>query len=242
MLRLVSASAVIGVLLAGCQSVELPTQKGMGNIHGRVAARPHKDYVAKAKAKSDAKIRGDYDTTDDGSLVYNATMVNYDELDEVYVGVIGANRKLGSVHAVKGGDDGFTPSSVALAVGDVIRINNAASRPLTFFLAGISSDTFDELPVLAPGASGDIKVTSPGRFELAADEDERISAEVMARPGMAVQRLSSGGHYVFRNLKPGTYKLIFWYWRLGSVEREVVVAADRSVEVSATLAVDTVVR
>jgi hypothetical protein len=229
MLRLVSAIAVIGVLLAGCQSVELPTQKGMGNIHGRVTARPHKDYVAKAKAKSDAKIRGDYDTTEDGSLVYNATMVNYDELDDVYVGLIGANRKPGSVHALKAEDDGFTPSSVALAVGDFLRITNAASRPLTFFLAGISSDAFDELPALAPGASGEIKITSSGGFELAADEDERISAAILARLGMQVQRISSGAHYKFINLKPGEYRMLFWYWRLlGTVERKVVVAADRS--------------
>ena len=238
----ISAIWLGAILLAGCQSAQMPTQKGFGNIYGTVTARSHKAIVAKAEAVAAGKVSGQYETLADGRMAYNATMVNYNELDEIYVGVIGATSKRGTIHDLRADDNGFTPRSVALATGDILHITNGTQRPLTFFLAGTTSDTFDELPVLGPGASGNIAVTSSGDFELAADEDERISALILSRPGMAVKRISSGSDDLFENLKPGNYRMVFWFWRLGEKQRQITVIANKSVKLSETLAVDTLVR
>lgn len=239
--KLAFAASLAAILIGGCQTIQVQPQKGLGNIYGTVSVRSHKAIIAKAETAT-GNVAGDYETTDDGKLVYTKTMVNYDDLDEIYVGIIGANSKRGMIHNLKASDRGIIPRSIALATGDVIRITNGSSKPLTFFLAGLTSDAFDELPPLAPGASGNLTVGSSGEFELGTDEDERVTAAVLVRPGMAVKRISSGSSYLFKNLKPGRYRMLFWYWRLGIMERRVSVKADQSTKQSATLAVDTLVR
>jgi len=240
--KLISGALLAALFLSGCQTVPLPTKKGFGNIYGTVTARSHKAIIAKAEAAKNAYAAGPYETRRAGGTDYSDTRMNYEKLDEIYVGVIGASPERGTVHAVKAGHAGFEPGSLALSTGDVLRVTNITSHPLTIYLAATTSDAFDELPVLAPGASGEITVGSSGDFELGADEGDHLPAMILARPGMAVKRVSSGSSYTFENLKPGDYRMLFWYWRLGAMESDVTVIADKAVNKSETLAVDTLVR
>ncbi|NQV55869.1 MAG: hypothetical protein HQ503_08430 [Rhodospirillales bacterium] len=230
--------------LAGCQTSQTQSKPGFGGIHGTVTARSHKDVIAKAIDDTSETRTDAYgnEATRGGELVYAKSMINYRKLDEIFVGVIGANPKHGTVHNVEAGHNGFRPHSLALATGDVLHITNTTSHSLTIFLAGTTSDSFDELPVLASGASGDLTVASAGNFELGADEDDHMAAMILARPKMAVKRVPSGKEYEFKDLEPGDYHMIFWYWRLGAMERSVTVKADETVQEDETLAVDRLVR
>ena len=61
-----------------------PPPEGKGSVYGTVTARPHKDYVKKAKelgSKEDYDDNDPYAGSADGKVVYNDTMVNYDFAD-----------------------------------------------------------------------------------------------------------------------------------------------------------------
>ena len=147
--------------------------EGTGSVHGKVTARPHKDYLRRAKdrARNNAttKDRDDHYSfsADDGKMVYNDTMVNYERID-VYAILLNPAAKPGRVHEVQAENDGgLAPPALAVAKGDVIRIENDSSNPLTFFLANINGDDIQDLPELAPGATADMTVELVGDLELA---------------------------------------------------------------------------
>ena len=225
---------------------DVPPPEGKGSVYGKVTARPHKAYVKKAKEQPPQESFGggpeSYAGSVDGKVVYNDTMVNYEFID-VYAIVLNPAAKPGKVHEVEAeGDEGLTPRALAVAKGDVIRIENNTSKPLTFFLADINSDAIQELPTLAPGATAGMTVELTGDLELTTDEDERLITAVLSRQGLQSQRMRSGSSYAFRNMNPGEYDLLFWFWRLGTLNQKVTIVAGEHTRVNGILSVDTIVR
>ena len=219
--------------------------EGTGSVYGDVTARPHKEYRKKAKEmarNAPSSSDGKYATSADGRISYNDTMVNYRRID-VYAILLNPAAEPGRVHAVEAENDGgLAPPALAVAKGDVIRIENNSSIPLTFFLADIDGDDIQDLPSLAPGATADMTVELVGDLELTTDEDERLSVAVLSREGLQSQRIRSGSSYDFFDMPPGEYDLLFWFWRLGSLSQRVTIVAGERTRVDGVLSVDTIVR
>jgi len=225
---------------------DVPPPEGMGSVYGNVTARPHKEYVRKAKEQASQEDDSDglenYSSSPEGKVVYNDSMVNY-ELSDVFAILLNPAAKAGKVHEVEAKDDGGqAPRALAVAKGDTIRITNDTSRPLTFFLADINGDNIQEIPLLPSGNSADMTVEIVGDLELTTDEDDKLITAVLSREGLQSRRVRSGSLYTFRNMKPGEYGLMFWFWRLGYLERTVTIVADEHTNVDGVLAVDTIVR
>ncbi|MBL4690432.1 MAG: hypothetical protein JKY68_03075 [Rhodospirillales bacterium] len=223
-----------------------PPAEGKGSVYGNVTARPHKDYVRKAVDRASKNIIVEdpelYGASADGKIVYNDTMVNY-ELVDVYAILLNPAAKPGKVHEVEAEtDEGLAPQALAVAKGDVIRIENDTPKPLTFFLVDINGDAIQELPTLAPGATADMTVELAGDLELSTDEDERLKAAVLSREGLQSRRIRSGSTYDFRDMPPGEYDLLFWFWRLGALNQKVTIVAGEHTRVNGVLSVDTIVR
>ena len=223
-----------------------PPAEGKGSVYGNVTARPHKDYVRKAEDRASKNTIVEdpelYGASADGKIVYNDTMVNY-ELVDVYAILLNPAAKPGKVHEVEAeGDEDQKPRALAVAFGDIIRIKNATSKPLTYFLADINGDSIQEIPLLPPGGSADMTVELVGDLELTTDEDDSLITAVLSREGLQSQRVRSGSTYAFPNMNPGEYDLLFWFWRLGILKRKVTVEAGEHTDVDGVLSVDTVVR
>jgi hypothetical protein len=224
------------LMLAACPSVPKPKLTGgMGAVVGKIETRAHKEMIK--KAKSDEGFGG-YGPTPDGKIKYSDKMVNYDKLDDIYVGLISPGASPNSATVVTATEDGLIPRAIAIGTGNRIRITNATSTPLTFYVVDPNSDAIEEISPLAPGASGEIPVPMEGLLEIAADERDDMVTAVLSRRGMQVRRVASGKYYSFADLPPGDYRLVFWYWRLGMLERRVLIEADKVAEVNEYLSVD----
>ena len=239
----------VAVLAGGCAA---PKQQrlaeGTGAVVGEIKARPHKDYLTKAKDKAqDSGLNegnaGSYGSfSSRGKIVYNETMVNYGRI-EVYAILLNPAAEPGNRHEVKAKKDGgLHPEALAVAKGDIIHIKNESTQPLTFFLADINGGDIQDVPELAPGDSADMTVELVGDLELATDEDERLSVAVLSREGLQSRRIQSGSSYEFLDVPPGEYDLLFWYWRLGSLNQKVTIVEGQRTQVDGVLSVDTIVR
>jgi len=229
-------------ILAGCVTGP-DIIKGKGNVFGVVTARPHKQFVAKYdKPGGDVVEEYGVKAGGGGGIAYAPSMVNYDTLDEIYVGLLDPKGTPASTHAVTVTDGGMTPPAIAVATGDTLRIRNDSARTQTFFIADPNSDAIVETAAVSSGASADLRVPFAGILEVGSDEDERLSGAVLSLPGMTAKRVTSGQPYSFVGLDPGPYGLVFWYWRLGMMEKSVRVPLEKSIQVDATLSVDTLVR
>jgi len=239
----------VAVLAGGCAA---PKQQrlaeGTGAVVGEIKARPHKDYLKKAKDKAqdsglnegNADSYGSFSSS--GKIVYNETMVNYGRI-EVYAILLNPAAEPGNRHEVKAKKDGgLHPEALAVAKGDIIHIKNESTQPLTFFLADINGGDIQDVPELAPGDSADMTVELVGDLELATDEDERLSVAVLSREGLQSRRIQSGSSYEFLDVPPGEYDLLFWYWRLGSLNQKVTIVEGQRTQVDGVLSVDTIVR
>ena len=239
----------VAVLAGGCAA---PKQQrlaeGTGAVVGEIKARPHKDYLKKAKDKAqdsglnegNADSYGSFSSS--GKIVYNETMVNYGRI-EVYAILLNPAAEPGNRHEVKAKKDGgLHPEALAVAKGDIIHIKNESTQPLTFFLADINGGDIQDVPELAPGDSADMTVELVGDLELATDEDERLSVAVLSREGLQSRRIQSGSSYEFLDVPPGEYDLLLWYWRLGSLNQKVTIVEGQRTQVDGVLSVDTIVR
>lgn len=239
----------VAVLAGGCAA---PKQQrlaeGTGAVVGEIKARPHKDYLKKAKDKAqdsglnegNADSYGSFSSS--GKIVYNETMVNYGRI-EVYAILLNPAAEPGNRHEVKAKKDGgLHPEALAVAKDDIIHIKNESTQPLTFFLADINGGDIQDVPELAPGDSADMTVELVGDLELATDEDERLSVAVLSREGLQSRRIQSGSSYKFLDVPPGEYDLLFWYWRLGSLNQKVTIVEGQRTQVDGVLSVDTIVR
>lgn len=224
-------------LMAGCAAgPEVASDRSA--VYGVVTARPHSQVLAKWTQASP----GGYGSPSGTVVNVPSEAIDYASLTGMYVGLVDPGYGGGADHAITFSKTAARPESLAVAVGDVIRVRNATGGPLTIFLAAIDSEAIQDAPTIPAGGSGEIRVRIEGLLELGADEDDRPIAPVLARRGLRTSEVASGGSYVFNDLEPGAYRMIFWYWRLGSIERSVTLAAGRASRLDEVLSVDRTVR
>ena len=65
---------------------------------------------------------------------------------------------------------------------------------------------------------------------------------MLSREGLQSRRIRSGSTYDFRDMPPGEYDLLFWFWRLGALNQKVTIVAGEHTRVNGVLSVDTIVR
>jgi len=228
---------VLGALLWGCATAP-EIVKGKGNIFGQVDTRPHKEFLAKAQkeAPDDYMIRG----TD--KITFTPEMVNYNALDEIYVGLIHPHHIDPAKHVLTIANNRPSLRSIMVGKGDVLMVRNNSARTLSFYLIDPASDDIQEYPALRPGQTAELPVNLEGSLELGADEDDALVVNILSVKNLASRQVRSGGQYEFTALDPGTYDVLFWFWRLGKIERRVVVKSDTNYRIDETLSVDRIIR
>ncbi|MGZ5006724.1 MAG: hypothetical protein ACXWE9_01635 [Methylobacter sp.] len=212
--------------------------KGKGAVYGMVSADSHPALIKKLESGSGSTIYGE---TNASGIKYQDDMVNYAKLDELYVGLVQPNSP-SQQHQLVAGDQGLSRKSIALAPGDTLQIRNDSRRSQNFFLAETSGGgNIQTFPSLAAGATANYKVELEGDLQLQSEDNEAIKAVVFSKKNMLVKRVASGGDYQFDNLEPGSYQLIFWYWRLGKIRQNVQVHAEENIRINKVLTVDSVI-
>ena len=228
---------VLVSLLWGCASGP-ETVKGKGSIFGQVDARPHKEFLAKAQNTE----TGEYMVHGADKITFTPEMVNYDALDEIYVGLIHPDHINPVEHVLTITNDRPSLRSILVGQGDVLNVRNNSTRTLSFYLIDPASDNIQEYPTLRPGQTADLPVNLDGSLELGADEDDALVVNILSVKNLISRQVRSGGMYEFTGLDPGTYDVLFWFWRLGKIERRVMVHADHNYRIDETLSVDRIIR
>lgn len=223
----------LGVVLAGCAGGP-PVVPGKGAVYGHFSADSHKALVAKvAEAKDPMYGEG-------GKIVYSKDMVNYSGLTDLFVCLVSDRFSGGREHSIEIQEDGFAMEDLAVAPGDRIRMINRSSLAHSIYLVDVG-DGIQTLPSISPGQESVIEVKLTGDLELLSEEKDAWSVRVLSRPGLLGQRVASGESYAFERLEPGSYAVVFWYWRLGSVEKQVNVMAGQNLRIDQVLSVDQVI-
>jgi hypothetical protein len=228
---------VLGALLWGCATGP-EIVKGKGNIFGQVDARPHKEFLAKAQSGAP----GDYMIRGADKITFTPEMVNYDALDEIYVGLIYPDHIDPTEHVLSIANDRPSLRSILVGQGDVLKVRNNSARTLSFYLIDPASDEIQEYPALRPGQTAELPINLEGSLELGADEDDALIVNILSVKNLVTRQVRSGGLYEFTGLDPGTYDVLFWFWRLGKIERRVVVQSDTNYRIDETLSVDRIIR
>jgi hypothetical protein len=213
--------------------------KGKGSVYGTVSADSHPLFNKKMEHGSANLVYGEIKAAE---TKYQGNMVNYAKLDELYVGLVQPN--LTPVqHQLTATAEGMSRQSIALATGDSMRIQNNTGRNQDFFVAKPSGTDKDIqiFPTLPAGAAATYKIELEGELELLSDDNAALKTAIFAKKNMLVKRVSSGENYQFDNLDPGSYQLIFWYWRLGKIEQTVQIQAEQNIRVDKVLTVDSVI-
>ncbi len=225
------------LFLTGCASAP-EIVPGRGAIYGVVSADSHKAIVEKAASGVDTEY-----STEEGTVLYTKEMVNYPNLKELYVCLIDGNHSGGKEHLLAVDDTGMSLRSLAIAKGDRLRIRNNTSQTLTFFVSDVeeTGEGFQAFPPLNPGTEGVFAITLEGDLELSSEEDERLIISILSRKGLIGLRRRSGDRYVFERLVPGTYDMLFWFWRLGHIQHRVEVKAKTNLRLNETLSVDRII-
>jgi hypothetical protein len=222
-------------IFSACASIPIPPiVSGKGSVYGTLTAQSHSKIIEKAKG-------GNQDYASNGLIIFNKDMVNYRNLKELYACLIDPTYKGGKKINITATTEGLSPRSLALSPGDIISINNSTERSLTFFLADMG-DAFQDLGKVSPGQTNSFTVKIQGSLELGTDEDERIKTIVFSQSGLRSKRVASGQSYSFEKLEPGSYDMIFWFWRLGKIHKQVQINPGQNTIVHETLSVNTVMR
>jgi hypothetical protein len=204
---------------------------GRGAVYGTISAESHKDIKAKASKKGN----GFY--SNDGKIVFTSQMINYDNLKELYVCLIDPGYSGGNEHLITVGKNSVSHRSLAVATGDRLWVQNNTPQTLTFYLAG-TDDAIQVFPAVKPNERSAISINLTGELELGSEENEGLNIKIFSRHGMIVQQHSTGDYYAFENLHPGKYNLLFWFWRLGFIEKEISVQAGSNIRLDQILSVD----
>ncbi len=210
---------IAGLLLTGCSSGP-DIVPGKGAIYGTIAADSHKAIVEKAASSADPDYR-----TEEGRVAYTKDMVNYPNLKELYACLLDPNYPGGNEHFLVMTDSGMFVRSLAIAKGDKLRIRNNTSRTQNMFISNVEETDhgFQSFSPLSPGAEGVFTITLEGDLELGTEEDERVVISILSRKGLIGLRRRSGDTYAFERLTPGTYDVMFWFWRLGYIQHRIEV-------------------
>lgn len=226
-------ASILIVILAGCAGGPKAVP-GKSAVYGVVKTESHKDLVAKAAKNIDVEY------SMGGEIVYNKHMVNYNKIDEIYVCLIDPNFSGGNEHSLVASNSGFSLRSLALAPGDKLRIKNKTPRTQNFFIADLG-DGFQMFPPIEPGKEGSITVNLKGEIELGSEEDDRLIVSILSRSGLISRRISSGQSYAFERLEPNAYGIIFWFWRLGYIEKRFVAEPGKNLRMNQALSVDRII-
>ncbi len=225
------------IMLAGCASAP-EIVPGKGAIYGIVSADSHKAIVKKAATSGDPDYRDEA-----GNVLYDKHMVNYHNLKELYVCLIDPQYPGGQEHVLVAGETGMSLRSLVIAEGDTLRIQNNTSHTQSFFISAIeeTKEGFQAFPPLSPGTEGTFTITLQGDLELSSEENARLITSILSRNGLVGRRHSSGSQYAFERLAPGTYDVLFWFWRLGYIQHTVQVKAGTNLRLDETLSVDKII-
>ena len=222
---------LILIFLSACSSAP-EVVPGKGAIYGTISAESHKDIIAKASSKEDGGIYGN-----NGQVVFEKGMVNYHQLKELYVCLISSSSKGGKDHLLIADNDRMSHRSLAIARGDKLWVQNNSSKTLTFFLAG-QDDSIQVYSPVKPGERSVIEVEQEGSLELGSDENEALITTLFSRAGLISQIHSSGEEYLFKGLDPVQYEILFWFWRLGFIEKNITIKAGENIKLNQILSVD----
>jgi hypothetical protein len=218
------------VVLYSCSSAP-EIVPGKGAVYGTITANSHKDILAKASKKKEGAYGGL------GGIIFTEQMVNYPELKELFVCLVDTSLQGGKDHLITVSNQKLSHRSLAIGKGDRLTIQNDSTETLTFYLAGKDEDIQMYSPIKS-GESASLIVESEGDLELGSDENESLQATLLSRRGLVGQQHSSGDNYIFKNLQPGQYKILFWFWRLGLIEKNIVIKAGENIELNQILSVD----
>lgn len=224
---------LLGMVMAGCAGGP-PVVPGKGAVYGHFSADSHKALVAKVAEAKDPTYGKN------GKIVYSKEMVNYAGLTDLYVCLVSDRFSGGSEHSIEIREDGFVLEDLALAPGDRIRLTNRSSLTHNIYLVDVG-EGIQTFPSISPGQESVIEVTLTGHLELLSEEKDSWSVRIFSQSGLKGQRVASGEQYSFEKLEPGNYTLIFWYWRLGSIEKQVNVTAGQNLHIDQVLSVDQVI-
>jgi len=180
--------------------------------------------------------------SDDDKITFTPEMVNYDALEEIYVGLIHPDQIDPAEHVLTIDNDRPSLRSILVGQGDVLKVRNNSARTLSFYLIDTASDDIQEYPALRPGQTAELPVNLEGSLELGADEDDALIVNILSVKNLVSRQVRSGGLYEFTGLDPGTYDVLFWFWRLGKIERPVVVQSGNNYRIDETLSVDRIIR
>jgi hypothetical protein len=226
------------LILPSCADVP-KVMPGKGGVYGVLSADSHPSFTK--KQESDQGSGSIYGEMRAAGVKYQDDMVNYAKLDELYVGLVQPGLSP-QQHQVTATAEGMSPKSLALAVGDTIQLRNNTQQAQHFFVAETSAgEGVQTFPSLAAGASASYKVELEGDLELLSEDNDRLKAVLFSKKNLLAKRVSSGDRYQFENLDPGSYQLVFWYWRLGKIQQTVQVRAEENSRVDKVLTVDSVI-
>ncbi|MDH3257683.1 MAG: hypothetical protein OEM27_08690 [Nitrospinota bacterium] len=232
-LRLTAIGVGMG-LLAGCMSAP-KIVPGKGAVYGVVKAASHKDMVEKAAHS------GDPIYSIGGKINYTQDMINYPELKELYVCLVDPKYQGGREHRLATTGEGMSLRSLAVALGDTIRIKNQTPKVQNFYMVD-RLEGIQVFPPIPPGKEESIAVRLKGILELESEDDENLVTTVLSKPGLIPRRVGSGTRYSFEKLDPGTYSMIFWFWRLGAINKQVIVAKEKNTRIDQVLSVDQIIQ
>lgn len=213
---------------------------GKGGVYGMLSADSHPSFNKKlGNDPGSNAMYGDMKAT---GIQYQDNMVDYAKLDELYAGLV-LEGLPPQQHQLTATAEGMSLKSIALAVGDILQLHNNTHSSQNFFVAEISTtgEKIQAFPPLAAGATANYKIELEGDLELLSENNEALKTVILSKKNMLTKRVSSGDNYQFDNLNPGSYQLIFWYWRLGKIKQTIQIQAEENIRVDKTLTVDAVI-
>jgi len=220
-------------LLSACaQAPKIIAHKGA--VFGTVSTEAHIEFKQKIANKNTAETNY---STDENGIEHHPDRVNYQHLDELYVGLIVPDYT-SQTHNITVSSDQLNPHSLALSIGDTLHITNQNTSTQYLFISEINAEGFQAIPDLKAGQSIDVRLTLEGDLELLSEDNHKLKSILFSKKNMLTKKFSSGQRYQFENLTPNHYQLIFWYWRLGKITQTIKIDAQKNTRVDKTLSVN----
>lgn len=240
----------IALLNAACQPAP-KSARGLAALTVRVIAEPKSGYTA--PSDSDAYSMGQPAGDSDDRFA----RVNYRELRDIIVSVHPLSSNAGtqarpdatpqmdraavslSIHSERPNrprSSEIAGPVIGAAVGARIAIRNSTSAPHEVYSLAPGNE-FD-LGTVAPGASAEAIIQSPGLIEVLSASRDAPIGWVYAVDTPWVQTVTARSNLVLTNLPPGEYEIRSWHPRLPGESRAVRLEPDRTERVELRVGVD----
>mgnify|MGYP000058185640 FL=1 len=210
-----------------------------GAVYGMISADVHPAFKKKMLNNSNS-FSGYSEAGVEGGNNQDK-MIDYSQLNELYVGLVLPDYRP-QQHQLVAYREKMSLRSLALSIGDELYIHNKSATVQNFFVSEIGGEGFQSFSALEVGQSAHFTVKLAGNLELLSEENDQLKTILFSKKNMRTKKLSSGQTYQFENLKPGLYRLIFWYWRLGKIEQTISIKSQENLRIDKTLTVDSVMR